>query len=86
MKDIDIIEHASYKQHRLVIIDKHDAVWLTHSPQWYDICDHIVWWLQPGKKAWLQLRVLTRDGDKGELKLVRVRAKRLSKAYVRMGN
>ena len=81
---IEIVERVSYIQHRLVIIDKSGCVWLTHCAPWHDICAWIIWWLQPGKKAWLQLRVALTQGEKGEVKIVRVRAKRVSKSYVRL--
>lgn len=79
---MEIVEKAGHSKHNLIVLDKNDAVWLTFCAEWFDISAQIVWWLQPGKKAWLQLKVAGKDNT---TKTVRVQAKRISKTYVRIG-
>jgi hypothetical protein len=83
---MEIVETGTFKHHNTVVIDRDDGVWLTFSAEWWMLSAWVVWWLQPGKVAWLQLKVCSDDGpNTGSIEVVRVRAKRISRAYVRMG-
>jgi hypothetical protein len=80
---MEIIEQATFRHHNTVIIDRDDGVWLTFCAEWWEFSSWIVWYLLPGKKAWLQLKV--QGKVEGSTRTIRVQAKRISRTYVRMG-
>jgi hypothetical protein len=74
----EIVESHVFVAHNAVII-RGQEVWLTYDRPWWDVLEAIRWALTPGKESKVFLRV---GGYKSR---VEVRAKRISRTFVRLG-
>lgn len=76
---VEIVERRALREHRTVLLDQHEHVWLTFARPWWDLASWFWFWLSPGTKKWMVVRCAS--GKK-----VRIRAIRISRKVVRMGD
>lgn len=73
----EVVGLADFTHDGIVVIDQKDAVWMTHSFEWWDLAARIRWLLTPGKRSWIVLN--TKTGK------IRVKAVRIARSYMRLG-
>ena len=74
----EIVDSHVFVAHNAVVI-RGQEVWLIYDRTWWDVLEAIRWALIPGKESKIFLRV------GGRANRVQVRAKRISRTFVRIG-
>jgi len=75
----EIVSTDAFAIDGLTFIASDDSVWLTFlRPKW-DVASWLWWWLYPGKKGFVLLRI------RGEKLRVRTRCVRVASTHVRLG-
>ena len=84
MKGTTIEFELTSPSYGTAMIADDDSVWVSIQPKWWDLATWVWWWFCPSdRKAAVTIRVA--DGV-GGADLVRTRAVRIAKKYVRVKN